>query len=847
MAAQPERRRPAPDRGVAVDDARSHDRDRSFERVPLIGRDEDRRHLDRLLTTRELRVVTIAGAGGAGKTSIALAAFDRAAPAFTGGGVAVSLAAIRDPEQVPAEIAAALSITDQRDASPASLVLDAIAGRALLIFLDNFEQVLPAASFVAELCAQCPNVTVLVTSRAPLRVRAEHLYELAPLRTTAGDELAPSPAAELFVERAKTVRSGVRFDDGNREAVEQLCSLLDGQPLAIELAAARLVSLSPAALLERLRRPMTSLSALGQSGPDSPDRQRTVRDTIAWSVDLLTSSQRRLLIRLAVFEGGCTLDGAEQVAFPSDPLDDLEALARFHLVSVRGHDEFRYTMYPTVRAFAMEQLSEQPPGEREQLTSLHSEYVLRLAEAASGGLESLDESHWYVRVDADYHNVRVTLEHMQSERMGLLGLRLTANLGRYWFLAGRIHEGRQWLERFRALVSDDELTPDLAANTAVWLGRFAAEEGLVGPRSSEARNTIANIEAGRVAFRSIGDHRGVLRANDALLSALVNTVGADDEIAVRDEAFDICRQIGDRWWLHAFLFRAALIAQARSELMEFSTFTDQLVAMAREVGDDRHLAVGMWLTGLRETYIGTPEDAERWLQDALTCAQSVAYRHQIKNFIVIALGQLALERGDVAGAAQHFRDGLESSLAIRDWQTTGYSLMGLALIAARIGRDVDAATLHGVVDAHRDALNSALPAKTVQGNVATMQAVVDRLGQDAFDSTVRQGERLGWNAAAAVAFGIAQSVRVEGRTPDESLTDGPATPPTQPSRPHQLTPREVDVLTRISAGDSNSELAVVLFISVATVERHIANLYRKIGVRRRSQAVQYAFEHGYNG
>src|SRR4051812_13486325 len=491
--------------------------------IPLVGRERERAEICQLLRAPSVRLLTLTGPGGIGKTRLGSQVVTDLAGEFGDGVCFVSLGALVDPALVGPAIAERLDLRERGD----SPVLDQLAAflwsRRLLLLLDNFEHLLPAVSLVAQLLAECPLLKVLATSRASLRISGEHEFAVAPLELPApelGDDheaIAASPAVELFARRARASRPDFRLTPENAGVVAQICARLDALPLAIELAAVWIKLLSPEELLGRLDRPLELLT----HGPrDLPERQQELRTTIGWSYRLLGADERRLLRGLAVFAGGCSLEQAEEVlgaTHPSsiDVLDGLVSLVDHCLVQRTQTPEgrTRLEMLATIREFALAEMD--ASADADTVRAAHARYYIRLAEDAERRPGPTQEL-WAERIALDHANLRAalrwSLDHAQAEA----AVRLCNGLWRFWLIRGHLREGGRWLDqaltaygghdtpaRARALVG--------AAMVASYLeedGRAAEllDESIAMSRRLDDREGLALALTGRgLVARKVGD------------------------------------------------------------------------------------------------------------------------------------------------------------------------------------------------------------------------------------------------------------------------------------------------------------------------------------------------------
>jgi predicted ATPase len=420
--------------------------------TPLIGRETEITAIKQLLRQEEVRMLTLTGIGGTGKTSLALQVASDLIAEFADGVWLVSLASINDSGLVASAIAQTLGLKESADLPLIDSLKEYLRAKRILLLLDNFEQIVAAGPLIAELLSACPRLKTLVTSRATLRLRWEHEFPVPPLATPDLDQTAPemliqSPAVDLFIQRARAVRPGFALTPENARAVAEICARLDGLPLAIELAAARIKALTPQAIRQRLDR---RLQLLTGGARDLPARQQTIRNMITWSYDLLEESEKILFRRLAVFVGGCTLEAAEDVCnrrgeSDLDVLDNIASLLDKSLLRQKeqSDSEMRYTMLETIKEYGLEQL--ESSGEAETVRRHHAEFFLKLAEEAEPELTGANQQSWLDRLELEHDNLRAVLRQMAKNGDAKTGIVLAGTLWRFWLMRSHLSEGREWL------------------------------------------------------------------------------------------------------------------------------------------------------------------------------------------------------------------------------------------------------------------------------------------------------------------------------------------------------------------------------------------------------------------
>ena len=678
---------------------------------PLIGRGREAGTAVNLLRREDVRVLTFTGSGGVGKTRLAIEVATRLKHDVTNDVVWVPLAQLTDSSLVPSAIAQALGLMETGIRPLEEALTTSLRDRQVLLVLDNFEHVAAASDLVSDLVAMCPRLKVLVTSRAALQLRSEREFPIAPLRLpdvtreVSVYALAANPAVDLFLRRAQAVRPDFALTEANAAAVAAICRRLEGLPLALELAAVRIRVLSPQAMLDRLNH---RLSFLIGGAFDLPPRQRTMRETIAWSYDLLAPREQMLFRRLAVFAGGCDFSAVEAVCDTTgdlrmDALVGIETLLRSSLIRLEetAAEEPRFMMLETIREYALERLA--ASLEEDELRKRHADHYLAFIEEGTGKFLSPAQGLWLDRLEQEHDNFRAALRWCIEQRNAEMGLRLTAEIWKLWYVRG-YSEGRKYLAALLALPEALTVMAPRAGSLlgagqlALWQGDYAAARSF--------------LEESIELYRDLGNERGMAEA--LLAAGFVARVQEEYDSArsLLEEALALSQTIGHRFITAASLHHLGMMAaDAQMDYVAARSLFEESLAIYRALGLPRFIAL-----------------------------------------VAFSLGNVVRAEGDHNRARDLFREGLRIMIQVGEKLAIPSALDNFAHLATDQGHADRAARLAGAAARLRDASGTSLWPLVQQSRERWLAAAHETLGEDAFRTAWAEGQAMTPEHAVAEAL-----------------------------------------------------------------------------------------------
>jgi predicted ATPase/DNA-binding CsgD family transcriptional regulator len=718
-----------------------------------------------------------------------------------------------------------------------------------LVLLDNFEQVIAAGPHLLDLLSACPSLKLLVTSREALRLRGEHEFAvpLLPLpditrlpRLTTGlaAALAANPAVTLFTQRAQAVNPALQLTDENARPIAEICARLDGLPLALELAAVRLKLFSPQALLLHLQQ-AESLPLLAAGPRDLPARQRTLRNTIQWSYNLLTPAEQQLFRQLSVFAGSFTLDtiaeiytnlrftildlrlGSETIVnLKSEIVNLLASLVDKSLVrQIEAETALRFTLLVTIREFAAEQF--ELSRETEAIRQGYVGYYLNLAETTAPKLYGPEQKSWLDSLETEHDNLRAALHLALDGTNPEFLLRLTQALWRFWLLRGYLSEGYQWLNR--ALTAADKENQAIKVDIKAGALRAAGVLAMYGADFGRAKTLL---EDSLSLFRHIENKQGQAAVLSGLAQLAMRAGNFAAAQTMREESLALARQLNDPWTIAHNLAYLGLLLWVKGDYAAARPISEQGLALYRTIGDPQSMAQVIQCLGWIALSLDDNALAERYFTEGLQLSRSLQDPADAGRALY-GLAAVTIVQSRYAEALTYLEEALTIVLELGDKFHIGGCLGILTWLAMEMGQPVLTAQLGGATDILLDALGAAKPAFFKQMMERCLAAARAQLDEATFTQAWTKGQQM----EPQELFNAAQHALVQAQiTPSQSYPGG-------------LTGREVEVLRLLAQGLTNAQIAEQLVVSPYTVNAHLRHIFNKLDVPSRAAAASFAVEH----
>ncbi|GLV60322.1 serine/threonine protein kinase [Dictyobacter sp. S3.2.2.5] len=845
----------------------------------LIGREKEVHDICVQMQQHDIRLLTLLGSGGVGKTRIALQVAHQLKGRFLHGIYFLSFSMIQEPGAVFSHIAHALEVRGRDEYSFFDQVRTFLEQKECLLILDNFEHVAAAAPELEQLLLGCPSLRLLVTSRSVLHLLGEHQYPIAPLPVPERgeqmntEEIASYPSVLLFLRQAQAILPGFQMTEENARAIADICIRLDGLPLAIELAAARIKLIPLHTMLKELPQRLDFLSSRVSS---YPVRQQTLLNTLNWSYDLLKEREQYLFRLLSVFTDGCTIDAVESVmqstsSGAGSTLDILDMLAALMdnclLYQVVDQDGYpRFYMLETMHVFGRSCLEKQ--GETEQAQQAHAEYYLALAKEGEGQLKGPQQIPWLRKLEQEHENFRGALQWLLAHNEGETLLQCCRALSRFWFLRGYWKESRAWMQsaldlsagqaetalRMQVRQRLDEL---IFYQNNIDIARRSVDEWLALPSShtlvAERIQALCCLcllmqkqNEGEKTFQILDEAEKLCRAASMQweLAHVLRTRGyiawARGDVPQAEtcaqESLPIARRVGDQALIAKVLSLLAAVAMQQNAAKQAITFNQEILRIARLLEDKYLLATTLQNLGYLLAYEEEFAEALTLTQQGLKSFRELGYT-LLTCTALHTLGYIAFQQGNYVLAFDSFHEGLALAHEINNNPMIGWHLIGLANLACVQSQYARSAQLLGAASLRLDADKHMNDAERLEYD-NLLERVRQHSGKEQF--------QLMWQKGQKVAIERFLSPWDDEAPAPPASEDVPPLP--LPERhtdelPYQLTKRELEVLQLVAQGLTNIQIAEKLVISARTVNWYLTNIYSKLQVSSRSAATRFAFEH----
>lgn len=798
-------------------------------RAGLVGRDSEINAIRTLLLRQDINLVTFTGLGGAGKTSLALQVASLSLELFSEGVFFVGLASLTKSRMILPEIARILQVEQEPKKNILESLKDFLSRRHILLALDNFEHLMDGASQVSDLLQTSPYLKIIVTSREALRLRSEQIFPVHPLSN--------EHAVELFTKRAQSLNSDFFLSKEDTKSVAELCKRLEGLPLAIELAALRTKLLTPQAMLARLKRDLKPaspiLNLLSFGARDLPKRQQSLRNTIAWSYSLLQAKEQQIFRAASIFPAGFNIQilSALLKQNENDVLEVIASLVNKSLVkpSLEKHDEPRFILLDTIREYAWEEIHEL--GELEGLKDAYVNIYLSLSEQADIGLTGDEQPEWFSRFDDELININLALEICLTSPQGserwTKAYQILHNFQRYWMLHGYFHLASQYVSRARASVDEYVITkPERGRKFFKLKANIYSLSGSVAWESGDYKQGRDWHEIAYKLYQELNDNKGMAEALNNWAVNLGELGEYEASLKKHEMGLALNRKNGDMWsemqQLNNIGIALQYVDKTEIALLNF----EEGLRIAHELNARHFIASLMHNIAHLKLRAGDYDAAIPLLQTSLEIAEQIQF-HNLQAWSFALLGVAHILQGKTEQAQKTALESIKFLQKITDAGLKIELLQLIIYICAVLGKANEAAQMIGAAER----IHSASDYKQTPIDTSYTQRLIEKvrllLSKNDYETARAHGMKMTFEAAIAFAVDI---------------LEGPVLFDVESSEPYLLTVREREVLILLSRGLTNEQISGELVVVLKTVEKHVANILRKLGVKNRTEATAWAIE-----